>query len=307
MDGMLNTRPQVAENSCKQAPFNLLRTSLSLPHWLQVSYSVRRRMTAKDTKQRRWTSMLHPSKKAILKNTLKKQRLDDISSNRNLKNRYEGTAKTQLSSLSKSPQTQTHTHTQSKLQFVQHFSFSYASWLLLSLSLPTVAHTVTTTSHTAAKRNIMIGSNFCAFVSKQPQSRRADSSHHHQKFTSKKEEVEEEEEEEDKQQQNRTRLGGEEKNSNNTQRNSKSKKSTLTPTESTEPNWTMTKEHDDETTTKKTTTTKRRRRKPRQNETCFFRLIKWVNQELQLVFFFSFLYRNLAKFNPKHLAKSNLD
>jgi hypothetical protein len=25
------------------------------------------------------------------------------------------------------------------------------------------------------------------------------------------------------------------------------------------------------------------------------------------VFFFSFLYRNLAKFNPKHLAKSNLD
>ncbi len=42
MDGMLNTWPQVAENSCKQAPFNLLRTSLSLPHWLQVSNSVRR-------------------------------------------------------------------------------------------------------------------------------------------------------------------------------------------------------------------------------------------------------------------------
>jgi hypothetical protein len=45
--------------------------------------------------------------------------------------------------------------------------------------------------------------------------------------------------------------------------------------------------------TKNTTTTKgRRRTPPRQNETCFFRLIKWVNQELQLVFyFFHFLYR----------------
>jgi hypothetical protein len=70
-------------------------------------------MTAKDTKQQRGTSMLHPSKKAILKNTLKKQRLNDIYSNRNLKIRYDRTAKAQLSSLSKSPQKHTHTHNQS--------------------------------------------------------------------------------------------------------------------------------------------------------------------------------------------------
>ncbi len=57
--------------------------------------------------------MLHPSKKAILTNTLKKQRLNDIYSNRNLKNRYDRTAKAQLSSLSKSPQKHTHTHNQS--------------------------------------------------------------------------------------------------------------------------------------------------------------------------------------------------
>ncbi len=248
-----------------------------------------------------------PPKKQFSKTLSKSKDSTTSTLNRILKNRYDGTAKKlrSLPSQNLHKNTHTHTHTQSKLQFVQHFSFSYASWRSLSLSLRLLLTLVTTTSHTAAKRNIMIGSNFCAFVSKQPQSRRADSSQHHQKFTSKKEEVEGEEEgegEEQQQQQNETWRRKKtaatlevEKVNPDADRKHRAK---LDDDERTRRK-NDEEDHHDERTTKNTTTTKERRRTPprRKNDeehhhdettkkktttetTCFFRLIKWVNPEL---------------------------
>ncbi len=276
-----------------------------------------------------------PPKKQFSKTLSKSKDSTTSTLNRILKNRYDGTAKRLRSLPSQNLHKNTHTphtHTQSKLQFVQHFSFSYASCWSLSLSLRLLLTLVTTTSHTAAKRNIMIGSNFCAFVSKQPQSRRADSSQHHQKFTSKKRRSR-------RRRRRRTtttttatteRDLEKQKTAPNTRsrkseprRRQKAQSQTGRRRKNTTKKTTMTKEwrgrpprrkndeehHHDERTTKNTTTTKEWRRTPprRKNDeehhhdertkkktttetTCFFRLIKWVNLELQLVFYFFIFY-----------------
>lgn len=125
MDDMLNTWPQVAENSCKQAPFNLLRTSLSLP------LTDCKSLTPFNADRQRYKGTAgnfnapSPPKKQFSKTLSKGKGSKSSTLNRNLKNRYDGTAK-RLSSLP-SQNLHKNTHTQSKLQFVQHFSFSYAS------------------------------------------------------------------------------------------------------------------------------------------------------------------------------------
>ncbi len=71
-----------------------------------------------------------PPKKQFSKTLSKSKDSTTSTLNRNLKNRYDGTAKRLRSLPSQNLHKNTHTphtHTQSKLQFVQHFFFSYAS------------------------------------------------------------------------------------------------------------------------------------------------------------------------------------
>ncbi len=240
-----------------------------------------------------------PPKKQFSKTLSKSKDSTTSTLNRNLKNRYDGTAKRLCSlpsqNLHKNTHTpHTHTHNQSfnsssispsVMHRADHYHYRYDCCSHLSQLLPTQQQKGTLWLDPIS---VLLYPNNPSPGEQTPHSTTRNSQ-------AKKEEVEgegEEEEQQQQQQQNETWR------SKKQHQHSKSKKWTPTPTESTEPNWTTTKEHDermtkkttmtkerrrtpprrkndeehhhDERTTKKTTTTKRRRSRPRQKRLASF-------------------------------------